>query len=65
MRDMGSRQLEELAKGKGLLKGVGLFLAASAAVALLAAVLGFFDHDPADEGGPRIIYQPPAGERRY
>lgn len=58
-------RLRQLANGIGLLKGLLGFLAFSAIVFLLGWTLGVFDYNPADEGGTKVIYQPPTGERRY
>jgi len=58
-------RLRELANGIGVPKGLLAFLAASAIVVLIGWMLGVFDYNPTDEGGAKVIYQPPTGERRY
>jgi hypothetical protein len=58
-------RLREIANGIGVLKGLLSFLAFSAFVVCVGWLLGVFDHDPTDDGGVKIIYQPPMGERRY
>jgi len=58
-------RLREIVNGIGIWKGLALFCALSVAVFLIGLLLGVFDHNPSDEGGVRIIYVAPIGERRF
>lgn len=58
-------RLRAIANGRGVLKGIALFLAFSAAAVLLAWATGYYDYEPADEGGEQRTYQSPTGERRF
>lgn len=57
--------LQKLANGLGVWRGLLAFLVFSVTVVTVGWLLGVFDYNPADDGGVRLIYQPPTGERRY